>query len=153
MPFHTNSDDARRTCAINAEVALKFKRRKLALVWRMCLQVAHLAHQMAPLTNFQQFWACHPCGGKLLSQLVQYQIGKRDYQTAAMIVCAFTPHTESRHLPDLPISINNTYSTSGSSIRADQEPLSAAPYKSAHKTGTIRLKVSEIEVYLFATPT
>lgn len=95
-------------------IATENGRQDIARIWEICEHLARIAHSYNNafrhgfsngLIN-QQYsyhsqlfhqripWKRHPSGRKALNQVIlgQIQGGRNDFQTAAMIICAFTPN-------------------------------------------------------------
>ena len=106
------------TCSINAKVAIENRRPDIARIWETC---EHLAREMyssidnrfrCNQSNFglhqnsllhnnsnmlgQSKFERHPMISKTLDQIILklVQGSVLDFQTAAMIICAFTPNTK-----------------------------------------------------------
>ena len=106
------------SCAVNAKVAMECLRPDIGRIWETCENFARQAYQTD--TNFRysgtnygfnnsnfESWKAHfsarnqfkrhPTSGKLLNQIILdlIQGSFNDFQTAAMIICAFTPSIKS----------------------------------------------------------
>ena len=104
------------TCSDNMRIALENGRPDIARIWEICENLARVAYSSS--NHFRRGfstglvhqdyphykhsfphkipWERHPNGRKALSQVIlgQVQNGRNDFQTAAMIICAFTPSTK-----------------------------------------------------------
>ena len=110
-------DDPRVTCARNSMVALKHRRMEVATTWKLCAYAANLAHSLRDNQNFTELWNGHAIGGKLIKHLVDLYVANKNYQMAAMIICAFTsPAVEEKNSSDnTPCNIQNSSTSFGMS--------------------------------------
>jgi hypothetical protein len=106
------------TCVVNARVAMESRRPDIGRIWETCERLARETYQAdngfrCSLTNcslghnsfepwkthlfFDKKWKKHPSSRKLLNQIILRLIqgSFNDFQTAAMLICAFTPNIKS----------------------------------------------------------
>ena len=106
------------TCVANARVAMESRRPDIGRIWETCEHLARETYQTehvfrCSLTNcvlsHNSFEHCkthlsfgkkrkkHPTSSKLLNQIILKLIqgSLHDFQTAAMLICAFTPNMKS----------------------------------------------------------
>ena len=106
-------DDPRVTCARNSMAALKHKRVEVATIWNLCAFAAKLAHSLRDNQNFTELWNGHAIGGKLIKHLINLYVSNKNYQMAAMIICAFTsPAVEEKNSSDVATTCNIQTSSS-----------------------------------------
>ena len=100
-------------CVVNARVAMESRRPDIGRIWETCEHLARETYQTdngfrCSLTNcglsrfehckthlsFGKKWKKHPTSSKLLNQIILKLIqgSFNDFQTAAMLICAFTPN-------------------------------------------------------------
>ena len=96
------------TCSTNAKIAIENRRPDIARIWETCENLAREAYSLLDnaglnenclkQTNSNIFGSRklkrHPMVAKMLNQIILklVQGSILDFQTAAMIICAFTPN-------------------------------------------------------------
>lgn len=77
------------TCNENSKLAGIAKRPDLERVWRVCARIASTISKDNTGTDNHVPWTCHPMGRPMLTSIISHYIQMQDFQTAAMIACAF----------------------------------------------------------------
>jgi len=77
----------------NAEVADEFGNSELARIWQLASQVASAAAVIGEESEEGGGWANCPMGKPLLSSLLSHHLQCKDFQTVALLICAFTKQT------------------------------------------------------------
>ena len=90
-------EDPMAMCLHNSGVAAALGRAELAQIWQVAGQVAAAAEEVGE-ENDRGPWAHCPMGRPLLSSLLKHHLQCRDFQTVAMLVCAFTQQTSNNDL-------------------------------------------------------
>ena len=94
-------------CHHNAAVAAELGRLELAGIWQLAAQARPQPchpHQVAVAAgevgeeSEAGPWASCPMGRPLLASLLQHHLECRDFQTVALLVCAFTHQTKTKAL-------------------------------------------------------
>ena len=85
-------EDPVAMCKANAEVADELGNSELARIWQLASQVASAAAEIGE-ENEQGGWANCPMGRPLLSSLLSHHLQCKDFQTVALLICAFTKQT------------------------------------------------------------
>ena len=85
-------EDPVAMCKANAEVADELGNSELARIWQLASQVASAAGEIGE-ENEQGGWANCPMGRPLLKSLLSHHLQCKDFQTVALLICAFTKQT------------------------------------------------------------
>ena len=85
-------EDPVAMCRTNSEVADELGNPELARIWQLASHVAAAASEVGD-DNEQGPWAHCPMGRPLLSSLLNHHLQCKDFQTVALLVCAFTKQT------------------------------------------------------------
>ena len=81
------------TCNENSRLAALAGRPDLEKVWRVCARVAESANRENFGTENHVPWTHHPMGRPMLTSIIDHSVKILDFQTAAMIACAFHHQT------------------------------------------------------------
>ena len=76
-------------CKANSEAADELGNPELARIWQLASKVALAASEIGE-KNEKGAWAHCPMGRPLLSSLLSHHLQCKDFQTVALLVCAFT---------------------------------------------------------------
>ena len=77
------------TCNENSRLAGMAKRQDLEKIWRVCARIASTVSKENDDSDNHVPWTCHPMGRPMLTSIISHYIRMLDFQTAAMIACAF----------------------------------------------------------------
>lgn len=119
-------EDPVAMCKANSEAADELGNPELARIWQLASKVALAASEIGE-KNEKGAWAHCPMGRPLLSSLLSHHLQCKDFQTVALLVCAFTKQTMMK---------------AQSPLKSPQEPLPQLPkdkfwfLKSGALTGT-----------------